>query len=205
MFLPLILLYSAVLVVCNTEIVNFAINSQFTALSTLPNNLPTLRFGAEKHNFLLPPAPLGSSLDIDSGLGRLFVKLDCNDATWSTFEKFTLRISWPANYPSDFSIELFDSQEERAKIACITVIDAGILTPHPAVHISKYPLPVPFDVILEPLYFGVVPKSVCPVAASLLFIIAVAAFLAPKVHGELEALALEARKDIMLGSIHRRR
>jgi hypothetical protein len=61
--------------------------------------------------------------------------------------------------------------------------------------------PVPFVLILEPLYFGVLPASVVLILSFLLPIVGVAAFAVPWVTGHLEGVARLAREEMGMGVV----
>ena len=91
----------------------------------------------------------------------------------------------------------------RTKYARIRVVDIGKRTPTPEYKAllrkggKIEPTPVPFMLILEPLYFGVLPATVLPTAIVLvLATIVVARFVAPKINKYLLDVAAEARREI---------
>lgn len=186
----------------NTEIVNFeATKSPEVALPHI-KSFPVLTIGQAEQAFHVSPAAHSVEHagrgNFSLGLSHelwLVLDLDAND--WLPFSKFTLRISWPACSPADFSVDVYApedfanlflghnvSQESamfmtRQKIAHITLHDSAIFTPSsspPILHAEpQLPDPVPFIVLLEPLYLGVLPASVLPVVGLLTAVIAFAA------------------------------
>lgn len=81
----------------------------------------------------------------------------------------------------------------RRQYARIRVVEAGVRVPSAD---KNVPRDVPFNVILEPLYYGILPASVAPV---LFFLIPVGALallvVAPRIHAYLGSVAGEIQKD----------
>lgn len=83
----------------------------------------------------------------------------------------------------------------RTMFARIRLVDTGVRPPAAAAPAE----PVPFAVLLEPLYFGVVPASVVPIVAFLVPVVLCAAWVvAPFVNAQLARVADQARKEIVL-------
>jgi hypothetical protein len=118
-------------------------------------------------------------------------------------------------FPAEFSIELYNPQAlsarlsqldtpsssgsdpsapltTRLKYARIRLVDIGVLT-SPRKH---HPIPVPFNLILEPLYFGILPASVIPILLFLIPVIILAGLLVPWVNGYLSKIVMKARDEI---------
>jgi len=232
--------------IANTEIVNFRAYETDEVVMQRTSDWPILHHGQSQGRWTLQPAPLGSVLEdvcepqTQTGPStypcphELWVILNLDDDNaWERFSKFTLRLSWPASHPTDFSIGLYDShalpvryklpqphsqaqlehdhertrsrRRRRKKYARIRLVHTGVFTPsgNATLDASRVPEPVPFHLILEPLYFGVVPETVLPIAAILIPVVVLAGFLARLVNGYLEPLAKDARRE--LGALERER
>ncbi|KZT73439.1 hypothetical protein DAEQUDRAFT_808522 [Daedalea quercina L-15889] len=211
----------------NTEIMNFAAveGTLASALLSATANWAELSVVAPEKPFRVPPAPLGTPLaDVcQESPGapcshELWLVLRLDDPAWIAYSRFTLRISWPASSPADFDIEvksaetLFSELQKgapgsgadslptgRRMYARIRVVDTGVRTPTAdESHEHATPEPVPFIVMLEPLYLGVLPASVLPTVVFLALIVIVAAFgVVPSVQRYLCAVADEASKEIV--------
>ncbi|EMD32584.1 hypothetical protein CERSUDRAFT_118623 [Gelatoporia subvermispora B] len=202
----LLLAQHALVVLGNTEIVNFAAGDAPDASILRASEWPVLRPGAAELLRSVEPAPFGTPLGsvcqnsttAGSCPHELWLSLDLDSPEWRSYGKFTLRISWPASSPADFAIDIHSPREAasflgypeqtshspdhplpstRRKVARIRLVDTGLLTPTSSFRSDGVVDPVPFIVLLEPLYMGVLPASVLPVV---LFIIAVA-FVAVRV------------------------
>jgi hypothetical protein len=86
----------------------------------------------------------------------------------------------------------------RRKYARIRVVDTGVLTPTPGGLLSNTTTtrPVPFNLILEPLFLGILPASVVPVLLFSLPILLLAGLAIPRAIAYLERLADSARQEI---------
>lgn len=124
--------------------------------------------------------------------------------------------SW--QFPADFDIQVFDPEElsahfgakhktrlttkTRKKYARIRAVDTGVLTPTLNSHTSgKNPVQaplVPFILLLEPLYFGVLPSTVVPVLAYIVFVIIVACMSVPILNRYFRQIALKANEELNL-------
>jgi hypothetical protein len=89
----------------------------------------------------------------------------------------------------------------RIKYARVRVVDTGVRAPtaeYKALLLQGpiKPTPVPFMLILEPLYFGIIPATVVP-TIGLLVVVAIAAGLAlPMVNRYMQDIAAQVRKEI---------
>ncbi|TCD62201.1 hypothetical protein EIP91_007234 [Steccherinum ochraceum] len=214
-------------VFADTEIVNFGVVSSADVLIAQASEWTILDSAAPQRNLEVFAAPLGSSMkDVcarrtshpsSTCPHEIWVILDLDGSAWLSFSKFTLRISWPANYPTRFELETFTLTEAHAIIshdhghgykdsarnhttstrrqyARIRLVDTGVPTP-PVIDASVQA--VPFTLLLEPLYFGVLPKSVIPIISFMIPVILVAIFLiAPLINKYLAAVAAQARVDV---------
>ncbi|KAI0964556.1 hypothetical protein AcW1_001348 [Taiwanofungus camphoratus] len=225
-------------VVGNTEIVNFDAVEGHDVILSPTIQWPVLRYGEAERLLQLQPARLGTSLEDVCGHSRnilapsscaheLWFILDLDSPEWIQYSKFTLRISWPASSPADFSIQIYSPESlvkfidhsnsdlsnkivlpsrTRRQFARIRVVDTGVRTPA-VVASALYPQanavePVPFNLLLEPLYFGVLPASVAPIVLFLIPVILFAGLvLAPFVNRHLRAIAQEARSEITAASV----
>ncbi|KAF9018443.1 hypothetical protein BDZ89DRAFT_1073872 [Hymenopellis radicata] len=196
----LLLLSCFSLVYCNTEIINFGVEDNTSSLE--PNQFPPeLNAGANEIESVILLNETVQGRDA----GDLWLSLHTS-GSWNAYDRFTLRISWAASYPIDFSITLYnppDSSLERVKYAHIHAVHSGVFTP--PVERASEPLRVPFTVILEPLVFGVLPLSVQPILVCLGVIVLGAALVTPKIHAVLARMAMEARKESVLKAMKRKR
>ncbi|KAH9926428.1 uncharacterized protein B0H18DRAFT_1118927 [Fomitopsis serialis] len=207
----------------NTEIVNFAAVEGTLAPSVLTANWTELSAKAPEKLLRVPPALLGTPLaDVcqdspgASCAHELGLTLRLDDPAWSAYSRFTLRISWSASSPADFDVQVKSAaalfSELRTSVpgrdvhslptgrrmyARIRVVDTGVRTPTAdGSHERVPPDPITLMVLLEPLYFGVLPASVVPTVAFLILVIIVAALgIVPPVQRYLCAVADEAREE----------
>ncbi|KAJ3506617.1 hypothetical protein NLJ89_g6773 [Agrocybe chaxingu] len=210
----------------NTEIINFsAVNDQaleFPFTSSWPILAPNTPFLIRN----ISSAPLETKLPQEicvlldkwnsddstttsSCCHELWIVLDLDQEEWKGFNKFTLRVSWPAYHPTDFDLKIFDpidlapfskisaagiSSTTRRKYARIQAVHSGVLTPGVQLDdASRYTVPV--HVILEPLHLGVLPASVIPVVIAILGVIAVGLPVSRKVNDCLQAIAKDANEE----------
>ncbi|KAF9444881.1 hypothetical protein P691DRAFT_777949 [Macrolepiota fuliginosa MF-IS2] len=157
----------------NTEIVNFA-----ATLAESPEIvLPWTQLNTTNREASLDITPVLNSTEVRPQSG-IWLTLDLDDRGWCSYNKFTLRASWPASHPCDIYIKIFDPQHvasqllhnrplhpTRRKYAHIYVISTGVPTPSSTGEDMTWLRrePVPVTLILEPLLLGVVPQSVVPV------------------------------------------
>ena len=81
----------------------------------------------------------------------------------------------------------------RRQYARIRAVDTGVL---PSTSSQRDPQPVPFILVLEPLYLGVLPASIVPVLGLLLPVILVAAFfIALRVHDHISQVAQDVEAE----------
>lgn len=125
---------------------------------------------------------------------------------------------WSGQFPADFDIEVVSAERlfselpedvrgsdisvparSRQMYARVRVVDAGVRTPiADGSHEHATPEPVPFILILEPLYFGVLPASVLPTVAFLGVIVLITACrVVPSAQRYLCAIADEVRKEVV--------
>jgi len=221
----LVMVLAPTTVLANTDIINFeAVESHHLALSW-PDFWTVLNAEDPEWVLEVQPAPLYTPLtnvcegpdwgDDLSGWDQCphetWLILDLDSSGWESFSKFTLRISWPASSPTDFSIQTFTSEsllvhgktapgatfstllstKGRQMFTRIRLVDTGVRPPSAEVPDTE---PVKFMVILEPLYFGVLPASVAPILAFLVPLVAFASFVVvPFVNRHLSKIAEEAR------------
>ncbi|OCH93002.1 hypothetical protein OBBRIDRAFT_725683 [Obba rivulosa] len=209
-------------VLANTEIVNFAAEE---APDT--PGVPVLRPGAAEVLWRLQPAPLGTPLDnicqhtnpAGSCPHELWLSLDLDSREWRSYGRFTLRVSWPASSPADFSIDIHSPREvamllghtesaskppegksplTRRKVARIRLVDTGVRTPRNSSRLeSAGSDPVPFIVLLEPLYLGVLPASVLPIVLFIAVVATVASVVVfPTVYHRLRTVAGQAQAEL---------
>ncbi|KAL0068490.1 hypothetical protein AAF712_004568 [Marasmius tenuissimus] len=206
----------------NTEIVNFDASSKGIEVA-LEIDWPALH--PRDHERILQVNSTadkqtrvseGGPCTVLEGLGpcqnEVWLKLALDEGEWQSFSKFTLRVSWPANYPTDFSIDVFSPEAvasyfhlqpsesnstmnvpTRVKYARITALHTGVIVPAMS-HIQ--PKLVPFVVTLEGLYFGVLPESVVPIVLCLAVVLLGLYFIVPKVVRGVERVAQDARLEL---------
>ncbi|RPD64738.1 hypothetical protein L227DRAFT_649908 [Lentinus tigrinus ALCF2SS1-6] len=205
----------------NTEIVNFDVSPGPDVL--LPQSsvwAELLPHESEKLVSVLP-APVDTPIaDVcepvtAASLGKcpheLWLSLGLDESAWSSFSKFTLRVSSPASHPTDFYVNIY-TPEALAKLAYgdrasehtsppganfrrmfarIRLVNGAL----PAQRNATIQ-PVPFIVTVEPLLFGVLPGSVIPIVACLLFVGLAAGFLVfPRVSRYLGKVADKVRAE----------
>ncbi|EGO19138.1 hypothetical protein SERLADRAFT_480384, partial [Serpula lacrymans var. lacrymans S7.9] len=115
---------------------------------------PLLHYAQNEGQWSVQPAPLNTPLNevcepAYSSLGQapfscpheLWVTLQLDDEGWRYYSYFTLRLSWPASTPADFSIQIYSpeslsphkssagSTTTRQKYARIRLTDTGVLSP----------------------------------------------------------------------------
>jgi len=123
-------------------------------------------------------------------------------------------------YPTDFHVQLYEPDTLRAwlsnavsdepstvsqpslfripsrrKYARIRLIDTGVLTPTRDMLPPRTAEAVPFNLILEPLYLGVLPASVLPIVLFLVPIIVLAGLMVPFINTYLEGIIRTARLE----------
>jgi hypothetical protein len=89
----------------------------------------------------------------------------------------------------------------RTKYARIRLVDIGIRTPtaeYKALLLQGpiNPTPVPFMIILEPLYLGILPATVVPSVGLLILVAVVAGLAVPRVNRYLQEVAVQVRQEI---------
>ncbi|KAF9235137.1 hypothetical protein BU15DRAFT_78307 [Melanogaster broomeanus] len=267
-------------VAANTEIINFSPSQARTVdlPSAVVGNWSELNHSNNERQWALRPAALHTPLhqvceepdededeDEDATAApserrpfscphELWVFLDLDDEKWAAYSTFTLRLSWAASTPADFSIEIHTPEAvlarlsarhqipaprprssaapsrhhessrpaTRSRYARIRAVDAGVLAPRsgaqqgprsntsssssssdvtpppppPPASLVVEPAAVPFIVILEPLYWGVLPASLLPAVGFLLPILLVAAMSVPWIIAYLDTYVQQAREDL---------
>jgi len=143
------------------------------------------------------------------------------------FSAFTIRVLTIyrlkpfSQSPAGFSIDIYDPEQvatrfqvtsapssstqpekTRIKYARIRLVDAGIRTPTASVEPDYFPsvpvtAKVPFIVIVEPLYLGVIPESVLPLGKILLPLLVALVFVVPRVNVYIDGIAKEIRKELV--------
>ncbi|KAE9393778.1 hypothetical protein BT96DRAFT_772456, partial [Gymnopus androsaceus JB14] len=158
---------------------------------------------ANEKRFDVIPAPLGTPVigvcSSTAGLlskvpncpHEIWIKLDLDEGDWKTYEKFSLRVSWPGSSPAKFHINILNSEatasrfagkaitpqrRTRVKFARIRVVDIGVVSPMSGL---TQTLSIPFIVTLDPLYFGVIPASLIPFLWVLLPVLLVSVLIVP--------------------------
>ncbi|KAN0130046.1 hypothetical protein V8E53_012200 [Lactarius tabidus] len=186
----LILFHSPQPTLANTEILNFP--GHPTSVAPLPSNWTTttvLHAGNDEIivRHITPAAPHAPPCADDDAPNEcphdLWLTLDLDhDGTWTHYDRFTLRVSWPASHPAVVAISLHpppssasDSapvRTARHHLARIRLTEEGVRVPAASTQHAT----VPLVVRLEPLVFGVLPPSVIPVVATLLVLLSAAAY-----------------------------
>jgi len=240
MYLLLVLLCLLLSALANTEIRNFEATEDrideiaFLSLKFKELDWKGLDANASERDFHVVPAKLGTALDqicetssdaSESISSRRcahesWVRLELDDKAWSTFTRFTLRVSWPAFYSTDFDLKIFSASEllqsfasdpliprpeswaagpsrtTRRMYARIRLVDTGVRNPsHPL--LDAVSDTVPFIVKLEPLHLGVLPESVIPTILAILLVAGASAlFVVPKILSAFERIGLKAAEEL---------
>ncbi|KAF8918148.1 hypothetical protein CPB85DRAFT_1282708 [Mucidula mucida] len=195
----LILLSQFSLIYCNTEIINFGVEDAVSSLQRAQFPVELSAGANEIQSVIL----LNETVE-GRDTGDLWLSLDTG-GSWDAYVRFTLRISWAASYPTDFSISLYNPPGallERVKYAHIQAVHSGGFTP--PVDRNLDPMRVTFTVILEPLVLGVLPVSVQPVLVCLEVIVFGAVLVTPNMHAVLAKMAMEARKETLFKAMKRK-
>jgi hypothetical protein len=161
-----------------------------------------------------PPCPhdLWLVLDLDGDRKNGYEHSN-EDSAWKSYDRFTLRVSWPASYPVQVALSLYPVIPSAAPSSAHT----GTMSPR-RVHLARIrleqegiPIPrrehregegVPLVVLLEPLVLGVLPASVLPIVGTLLGVLLMAAVsysvLLPRVLGDdkLGEVVERARREL---------
>ncbi|KAF7436138.1 hypothetical protein PC9H_002964 [Pleurotus ostreatus] len=238
------------LVVANTEIVNFGLDTgaDDAPVVLLPEFVswwPTLRFESNQGLWNMTPAPVGTPMhsvrgppfseQTGSGGGvssettsdspfsggeyhqELWLALDLSAEAWKGYTKFTLRLSWPASSPADFDIRIYDGRSlrialgdrveptheqnvkvssARVRYARVRAVSTGVFTPKsPSSTSSKQRTSVPFALILEPLYFGVLPISLTSTLLLMVPVVVSAIILVPKIIAHFDSIVSGVRRE----------
>ncbi|KAI0094990.1 hypothetical protein BDY19DRAFT_915772 [Irpex rosettiformis] len=213
----------------NTETINIVATQADDVIFSQSSSWPVFSPGSAEYLWRYKPAPLDTPLQSVCALRQeppceheIWAILDLDSYGWESFHKFTLRISWPAFYPTDFLMETFSPQEAfavlsqtlpgsslpqspppasrktRRQYVRIRFVDTGVRVP------SKRNITVeatPFMILLEPLYFTVLPALVVPTLLFLLPVVLVASFvIAPRIHSCLRAIAEDVRLESRITS-----
>jgi hypothetical protein len=90
------------------------------------------------------------------------------------------------------------STTTRLKYARIRVVDIGVLTPTPDLSPSAPQAvePIPFVLILEPLYLGILPASLLPTVCFLVPLLLGAALVTPWIISYLDHFVQQARQEL---------
>ncbi|KAF5312235.1 hypothetical protein D9619_002502 [Psilocybe cf. subviscida] len=217
----------------NTEIVNFKPSKAAPVNIPFTSSWPTLSPSKPFIALNVTSAPLGAVLPEELcpslrswGVERphadlcrheLYAVLDLDASEWDEFEKFTLRLSWPAFHPTDFKMTILDptalssfapsssvsstkGAPTRLKYARIQFTHTGVPTyPSDEPEISpasRARRTVPVHILLEPLYFNVLPKSTFPVAIAIGVVLLLCLPVAWGMHSLLKQIADQAvRKE----------
>ncbi|KAI8981314.1 hypothetical protein BD414DRAFT_492297 [Trametes punicea] len=210
----------------NTEIVNFEASYSPDVFVPQGLDWPVLGPSNPETLLRVLPAPLDTPVSVvcepifEQSLGKCdheaWLRFDLDSPAWASYSKFTLRISWPAMHPADFFIELYspdalvaiadgaqgpgnsctsDARLIRQKFARIRLVHGGVFTPslenrHRTIE------PVPFIVVVEPLYLGFLPASLVPTLIFLSGLVMVTGYVVvPRVNKLLFAVAEEVRAE----------
>ncbi|KJA28380.1 hypothetical protein HYPSUDRAFT_697926 [Hypholoma sublateritium FD-334 SS-4] len=202
---------------CNTEIINFSTQVATSVDHQFTQSWPTLCLGystllwnataAESSTLspdLCPSLALWSPGNLHSCPYELWIVLDLDAVEWQHFDKFTLRLSWPAYYPAAISLSIFEpfaehppsakSHHMRRKYARIHVAYTGVLTPGDLDGFNPISYhTVPISLTLEPLHLGFLPQSVIPIVWTIAAVIMLAYPAASKLANMLQNLVERAR------------
>ncbi|KAJ7292848.1 hypothetical protein C8J57DRAFT_1490331 [Mycena rebaudengoi] len=129
---------------------------------------------------------------------------------FSSYSKFTLRLSYPASTPTNYLIQVLDPlavaalfhlpsaslTNTKRKYARIRAVDTGVRTPT-ALPPQNAPPPATNSIlVLKPLYLGVLPASLTPFLLVALPVLALAACAVPRGNAYLEGYAARAIREI---------
>ncbi|KAI0673920.1 hypothetical protein C8Q78DRAFT_1076872 [Trametes maxima] len=222
------------LVAANTEIVNFDASPSPQIALRQASQWQVLGSNRPQALLRILPAPLDTSIEAvcepttastsKQCPHEQWLVLDLDEPKWLQYQKFTLRVSWPASYPADFFVDIHSPQSAdallhnmrhhshvsdapltRKKFARIRLVNTGVLTPSPE-NEGRTVEPVPFIVMVEPLYLGVLPMSLLPTVAFLLIVAAGAGFVVlPRVNRLLFTVVEEVRAENSTVEVRRRR
>ncbi|KDQ15670.1 hypothetical protein BOTBODRAFT_31554 [Botryobasidium botryosum FD-172 SS1] len=211
----------------DTEIINFVsdVHDDFS-LNGISHHWPSINasstlFTIKPESAYLPHSVRDTCRDAKAGEcpHELWVALDLGDIQNRERIGFTLRASWPAHMPADFSLQLFSPSEvasawnvtssatanapSRRQFARIRAKSKGILTPIQRPRTgdaeslaSPEPEPVQFHLIVERLHFGLVPESLIPTIYTLIAVILSASAFVPYVYTFLAKTAEGARVEL---------
>ncbi|KAF8971799.1 hypothetical protein BDZ97DRAFT_1650826 [Flammula alnicola] len=186
---------------------------------------PILRPGSSTLQWNVTSAPVGSVLarSICPTLAQwqprshicpheLWIVLDLDEDEWNNFSKFTLRLSWPAYHPTDISIKIYDPaslavfskqprstqpQKTRRKYARIQLVHTGVVaetTGSVFKDDSRYVVSI--FAVLEPLYFGVLPKSVISVVITIMMVVLLGLPVAGVINNSLQNVVQLAKQEL---------
>ncbi|KAF8346925.1 hypothetical protein F5887DRAFT_882384, partial [Amanita rubescens] len=146
---------------------------------------------------------------------HLWTILDMTGPRWSSHRSYMLRVSWPAMFPTAFTIDVYSSPNNpHIKYARIYAVVDGVFTPpnngtHPFLPHRTSSTPehwdlVPFYLDLEPEYLGFLPESMIPVVITIILMSLFAyKFIVPSIDRYLQDLAEQARKEIASSNIQK--
>ncbi|KAH9486189.1 hypothetical protein JR316_0000253 [Psilocybe cubensis] len=205
----------------NTEIINFSVAEDDELDLPFTETWPIFYPGHSQAKFEVTSAKLGTVLsseicpDLPKWSSKYpqrcphetWVVLDLDRGDWKRFNKFTLRVSWAAFHPTDFSIKVHDPtalaihsqrpagiSSTRRKYARIQLVHAGVLTPpHNDTLDAMVRQLVPFVLTVEPLHLGIIPESVIPVIAAIMLAIVLGLPLSAWVYTHLLSIAKQAK------------
>ncbi|KAH0837857.1 hypothetical protein J3R83DRAFT_6084 [Lanmaoa asiatica] len=129
-------------VAANTEIINFSSSGEQTVDLPLAvvGNWSKLYSSDNERRWTLEPAalhtPLHQVCERDdktvpshhppfSCPHELWLLLDLDDEKWASHSTFTLRLSWPASTPADFTIAIYTPQDLLARLSEPDLIETG--------------------------------------------------------------------------------
>jgi len=134
---------------------------------------------------------------------------------WKAYDRFTLRVSWPASHPVQVALSLHSpalpsasSSERTARVhfARIRLVQEGVRVPNHHAGIELGPEnrygeggseAVPLVVLLEPLLLGVLPTSVAPTAVTVLCVLVFLAYgVLPRIWARLGRVVESARGEL---------
>lgn len=80
------------------------------------------------------------------------------------------------------------------------MLDTGVRTPSPnSSPVPPIVEPVPFNILLEPLYFGVLPESVIPILLFLVPLVLICAFVVtPMANSYFSGVVKEINKELVM-------
>ncbi|KAK2461396.1 hypothetical protein APHAL10511_005859 [Amanita phalloides] len=207
-----LVLLHVILAFANTEVVKYTISDSLPPLPfsspdpywpVLSHSHPSLRSG------ITPATSASACSTVNDCQHQLWAVLNMTDSKWSRHHSYILYASWPATFPTVFTINVYSSSDNpNLRYARVYAIVDGVFTPpndgthpflpHRTASILERWNPVPFYLNLEPEYLGFLPESMIPVAVSIIVIsLLTYMFVVPPIDHYLQDMVEQARKELV--------